>query len=132
MGREGELARIREFLDAVHTASAALILEGTPGIGKTTLWSAGVGLAEDRSSRVLVHGAIDESIPVGAAEDFHQVPLDAGYRGEPRVLEGIGHSSLVSENPSFAESARQWERCLLRPPGSLLSLSSQGRHDHGR
>jgi class 3 adenylate cyclase/DNA-binding CsgD family transcriptional regulator len=52
LGREEELARIDGFLNAA-TAPAALVLEGDAGIGKTTLWAAGVRLAGERSFRVL-------------------------------------------------------------------------------
>jgi hypothetical protein len=40
VGREEELGAIREFLDAVERL-AALVIEGEPGIGKTTLWREG-------------------------------------------------------------------------------------------
>lgn len=52
VGRRGELAAVEELLD-VGRLPAALVLEGEAGIGKTTLWSAGVDLARERSYRVL-------------------------------------------------------------------------------
>jgi DNA-binding CsgD family transcriptional regulator len=53
VGREAELAVLDRFL--VEGASAgALVLSGGPGIGKTTLWLAGVELARKRGFRVLV------------------------------------------------------------------------------
>jgi DNA-binding CsgD family transcriptional regulator len=51
-GRELELARIESFLDG-DTGPASLGLEGEPGIGKTTLWRAGVDAARDRGLLVL-------------------------------------------------------------------------------
>lgn len=53
VGRDAELAMISEFLDGAPDGPALLLLEGEPGIGKTTLWNAGLRLAENRSLRVL-------------------------------------------------------------------------------
>ncbi len=51
LGRESELAAIERF---VGTASlGALVLDGPAGIGKTTLWLAGVHLGRERGARVL-------------------------------------------------------------------------------
>jgi DNA-binding CsgD family transcriptional regulator len=52
IGRTNELETISRRLDA----GGALILEGDAGIGKTTLWRAGVELARERGFRVLVAG----------------------------------------------------------------------------
>jgi DNA-binding CsgD family transcriptional regulator len=49
-GREHELAGLGDFLSA---QDPVLLLAGGPGIGKTTLWEAGVELARDRGFRVL-------------------------------------------------------------------------------
>jgi hypothetical protein len=51
VGRERELATVEEL---VHTTGArALVLVGGPGIGKTTLWEAGVTAAREAELRVL-------------------------------------------------------------------------------
>jgi hypothetical protein len=42
VGREDELASIHAFFDQAEGGPAALVLEGEPGIGKSTLWLAGV------------------------------------------------------------------------------------------
>ena len=52
VGRESELDRIGAFLDG-QLGSLALWLEGVAGIGKTTLWRAGIELGRDRDYRVL-------------------------------------------------------------------------------
>ena len=52
-GRERELARLDSFLESLPSGSAAFLLEGEPGIGKTTVWRAGVAAAEARGFRVL-------------------------------------------------------------------------------
>ncbi len=51
VGREGEIDRLHGFLN--RDAPGALLLVGQPGIGKTTLWEAGVDAAVERGHRVL-------------------------------------------------------------------------------
>ncbi|HXH98322.1 MAG TPA: AAA family ATPase [Gaiellaceae bacterium] len=46
IGREEELAAVDAFLDGIEEGPSALVLSGEPGIGKTVLWEAGVGLAD--------------------------------------------------------------------------------------
>jgi len=53
VGRDAELALIRDFVAGVSDGALALVLEGEAGVGKTTLWSAGVAEAEERGLRVL-------------------------------------------------------------------------------
>jgi len=38
VGRDAELVAADRFLDAVRDSAQALVLEGEPGIGKTTVW----------------------------------------------------------------------------------------------
>ena len=54
VGREAELASVEHFLDSVTARPAFLVLEGEAGIGKTTIWDAGVARARERLYRVLV------------------------------------------------------------------------------
>jgi DNA-binding NarL/FixJ family response regulator len=54
VGREDELRIIEAFLDRAVDGPSVLVLEGEAGIGKSTLWSAGVGMARERAGRVLV------------------------------------------------------------------------------
>ena len=53
IGRAAELAAIEQLLDAVLAGPAAMVLEGDPGIGKTTLLRAAHVAAERRKIRVL-------------------------------------------------------------------------------
>ena len=52
VGRERELAAVREFLGAGRSLGT-FVLTGGPGVGKTTLWEAGVDVARERRLRVL-------------------------------------------------------------------------------
>ena len=53
IGRDAELARVEEFLGAIGSGPAALLLEGEIGIGKTALWNQGLASAAERGLRVL-------------------------------------------------------------------------------
>jgi DNA-binding CsgD family transcriptional regulator len=52
VGREAELAKVRELFEA-GAQVRALVLAGDPGIGKTTLWEAGIDAAREQGLRVL-------------------------------------------------------------------------------
>jgi DNA-binding CsgD family transcriptional regulator len=54
VGREAELASIHAFLERPAEGPVALVLEGEAGIGKSTLWVAGVESARERGLLVLV------------------------------------------------------------------------------
>jgi hypothetical protein len=53
VGREREVAALTAFLDSIPSGPRALLLEGEPGIGKTTLWREAVRHAGHRGYRVL-------------------------------------------------------------------------------
>lgn len=53
VGRDAELASLRDFVVSVSDGAAALVLQGDAGVGKTTLWAAGVAEAEEQGLRVL-------------------------------------------------------------------------------
>jgi DNA-binding CsgD family transcriptional regulator len=53
VGRDEELRSLSAFLDRTAEAPMGLVLEGDAGIGKSTLWLAGVEAARERGFRVL-------------------------------------------------------------------------------
>ncbi len=53
VGRGVELAAVERFVERSQTGLAALVLEGEPGIGKTTIWQAALAAASDRGFRIL-------------------------------------------------------------------------------
>ncbi|HEY7604331.1 MAG TPA: AAA family ATPase [Gaiellaceae bacterium] len=75
VGRDGELDSLRAFVDA-HDSPRALVLEGDAGIGKSTLWLAGVEHARSQGWRVL------SSRPVEAEHSL-------GYVGLSDLLEPV-------------------------------------------
>src|SRR5215216_2746243 len=54
VGRDRELSSLYAVLDRAADGPAALLLEGEAGIGKSTLWRAGVDTARARGFRVLL------------------------------------------------------------------------------
>jgi Cdc6-like AAA superfamily ATPase len=54
VGRDAELRTTARFLDSLAGQPQALLLEGEPGIGKTTLWLAAVEQARQHGFRVLL------------------------------------------------------------------------------
>ena len=64
IGRERELAEITRFLDEGPAPPAALVVEGEPGIGKSTLWRRGIELAQGRGYRVLSSRPADSEAAV--------------------------------------------------------------------
>ena len=53
VGRDAELASISDFVARISDGASALVLEGEAGMGKTTLWRAGVETAETAGLTVL-------------------------------------------------------------------------------
>ena len=53
LGRDAELASLRDFVERAASGAAALVLEGEAGMGKTTLWRAAVEHAEGVGLTVL-------------------------------------------------------------------------------
>ena len=86
VGREDELAAFDEFLDVGDRPSRALVLDGDPGIGKTTLWQYAVARARAGPSRVL-----------SCAPARSEAPL--AYASLRDLFDGVG-DDLVSRLPS--------------------------------
>ena len=53
VGGQAELTSIRTLVERAEGGALALVLEGEAGIGKSTLWQAGVEVARERGYRVL-------------------------------------------------------------------------------
>ena len=80
IGREIELDALHRFIDAIPKGPCALVFEGEAGIGKTTLWDAGVAQARERSFRVLsARSTASEGglSYVGLFDVLHEVPEEA-------------------------------------------------------
>lgn len=107
IGRDDELAAVGSFLTSVTEGPAALILEGDPGIGKTTLWKEAVAAARRNDFRVLACRPV-------------QSETRLSYGGLGDLLEEV----VVHVLPSLPEPQRDaLEIALLR------ATSARGRPD---
>src|SRR6478735_8103611 len=91
VGRDTALGDVAQFVDAVEAAPAALLLEGEPGIGKTTLWRSAQAAAADRGHRVLAATAVEgeADLPFVALRDLlDDVSADAAplRSDDPRAV----------------------------------------------
>ncbi|MGB3356138.1 MAG: AAA family ATPase [Mycobacterium sp.] len=99
MRRPVEARAIDGFLAAATKAPAALVIEGEPGIGKTTLWLAALSQAAESGFQVLsARGAQSESI--------------LAYTGLEDLLGDVDHA-VIAELPAPQRAAV--ENVLLRP-----------------
>jgi DNA-binding CsgD family transcriptional regulator len=85
VGREGELAQVRSFVESVPEGPSALLLEGAAGIGKSTLWQAGAAIARARGYRLLACRAAESEARLSYAAlgdllDFELPDLPAPQR----------------------------------------------------
>jgi DNA-binding CsgD family transcriptional regulator len=78
VGRDPELRVVDEFLSRLPTAPGVLLLEGEPGIGKTTVWLAGRNAARRLGYRVFSCRPIQTETPLAyvALADLLEPVLD--------------------------------------------------------
>lgn len=72
VGREEELTQIQRFVESHAVTSSALVIEGAPGIGKTTLWREALRLLDARGFRILraTPSASETALPLSALTDL--------------------------------------------------------------
>jgi DNA replication protein DnaC len=82
LGRDAEIELLTSLLDGIGAGGGALVLYGEPGIGKSRLLAAAVGLACERGLVVLKTSGVQSEAQLAFA-GLHQLlrPLRA-YRGE--------------------------------------------------
>ncbi len=97
VGRDAELHEVSRFLDGVVSGPCALVLEGSAGIGKTTLWSAGVQAATERGHRVLTTRAAESEarLSYAALGDILGAASDVAFRGMPAPLRQALDAALL-------------------------------------
>ncbi len=111
VGRDAELDRISSFLGE-SAGPAALLIEGPPGIGKSTLWQAAVDAAETRALRIL---------RCRSAEAEMQLP----YAALGDLLEDDVEGAL-SELPDPQRRALRVALLLAEPEGSAADPRGVG------
>jgi hypothetical protein len=78
VGREAELRELVQLLDSATDGPAALLLEGDPGIGKTTVWKEALAEAGNRGFRVLSCGPaeVERDLAFAALGDLLEPALE--------------------------------------------------------
>jgi DNA-binding CsgD family transcriptional regulator len=109
VGRQAELVRVELFLDSLASGSAKLLVQGEPGIGKTSVWRSGVDAAIARGVRVL------RSCPAESESSL-------SYAGLADLLTGI-EDEAVRLLPDAQRDAL--ERALLRRAADFGSPDSR-------
>ncbi|HEX2284873.1 MAG TPA: AAA family ATPase [Mycobacterium sp.] len=77
--RPSDEKAVCELLESASSAPSALLIDGEPGIGKTTLWSAALEYARDHAFRVL-------SARVASAESVQAYTALADLLGDVEPL----------------------------------------------
>src|SRR5262249_23803111 len=101
IGRDEDLARLQDFLVGENGTTNVLVLEGDPGIGKTTLWRAGVDRALEAGFRVLEArpAAPERELSFAALGDL-LVPLHDDIANLPEPQRRALRIALVLEDPA--------------------------------
>jgi DNA-binding CsgD family transcriptional regulator len=108
VGRDAQVSLVYKFLDGATNGPTALVLDGEPGIGKSTLWLAGVEHARSLGCQVLSarpaeaeHGLAH----VGLGDLFEDVLEDVLVRlSGPRRRALEGALLLVDETPDAVDA----------------------------
>jgi DNA-binding CsgD family transcriptional regulator len=100
-GRRSELGVIAQFLDEVPQRSSALVLVGEAGIGKTTLWEAGVESASIRGWLVLKArpGASETTMTFAALGDLLDPVVDEVLDEIPSMQRSALRTALLRAEP---------------------------------
>jgi DNA-binding CsgD family transcriptional regulator len=125
VGREPELAAIERFLTALPGTSAALVIEGEAGIGKTTLWLEAVRSAESRGFHVLRARPAESEARLSYAALADLVgDVFGDLRGAlPAVQERALAAALLRAEPDEAAEPRTTATGLV---GILAALADRG------
>ncbi|TPG37049.1 AAA family ATPase [Mycolicibacterium hodleri] len=91
VSRARERQAVDDLLDATETEPAGLVIVGEPGIGKTTLWLAGLARAQERGFRVLSTRADEAESVLGYA-----AVADLLEDVEAEVLDGLHELQRVA------------------------------------
>jgi DNA-binding CsgD family transcriptional regulator len=121
VGRDRELEQIESFLDAGRGVARVLVLEGDAGIGKTTLWRAGLYAARARGYRVLACGAAEAETQLAftTLRDLLDAVFDEFADALPKPQRRALAVALLREEPG----ATPPEPSLI----AVASLSALGR-----
>src|SRR5262245_30830483 len=105
VGRQAEAARVADFLDG---GIGAFVLDGDAGIGKTTVWLAGVEAARERGVRTLVARATETEtqLPYATLADLLDPVADDALRRLPLPQRRALEVALVRREAETTWDAR--------------------------
>jgi len=109
VGRESELADVNDFVEKTLSEPAALVLEGDAGIGKSTVWLAGVDHARRQGARVLSSRPAEAErglAYVGLGDLFEPVLDDVLPELAPPRRRALEVALLLEETTAAAVDAR--------------------------
>jgi predicted ATPase len=122
LGREAEIAEITRFIESTPDGPSALILGGAAGIGKTTLWNAGVALAVETGHQVLACRAAESEarLSYAALGDLLEVELPELPGPQRRALDAALLRAEVEGSPPDQRAVS------LATLGVLRALATSG------
>jgi DNA-binding CsgD family transcriptional regulator len=126
VGREEELTRLQAFVGDAPIGARALVLQGEAGIGKSTLWLAGVAHARECGWRVLSSQPAEAELAlahVGLGDLFEGV-LDEVVLSLTTPRRHALEVALLREEPSEARVDRRALAVAVR--AALETLSQRG------
>ena len=126
VGRERELASVSRLLEPVEEGLRVLLLEGEPGIGKTTVWEHALADAAERGYRVLAcrPAEAEAKLAFTALGDLLAPIADHGLPGLPEPQRAALEVALLRAAPSGAPPDR---RAVGTAVYSLLRRSAEER-----
>ena len=116
LGRDADRAYVEQVLDAVADGPVGLMLEGEPGIGKTTVWSEAVGSARRRGYRVLEAAPAEPDAQLGftaIGDLFDRLPQDLLRGLSPTQRRAVESALLVSPAPDMPVDLEALPRAVL-------------------
>ena len=125
VGRDFELARVGHFLDNITVAPTALLVEGEPGIGKTTVWVAAIAAAEARGFRVLQARAAETEVRLShaALADLVGADFEATRTALPSVQQRALAAALLRAEDDDPAQPRTIATAFV---GVLAALAETG------
>jgi DNA-binding CsgD family transcriptional regulator len=108
IGRDEELRALVAFLDETAGGPAAIVLEGEAGIGKSTLWLAGIEAARSRGFRVLVSrpAEAERGLPYAGLGDLFEHVLETVLPGLPAPRRRALEVALLLEEDDHVSDPR--------------------------
>jgi DNA-binding CsgD family transcriptional regulator/DNA polymerase III delta prime subunit len=126
VGRETELAALNSFVLRSDGSARALVLGGSPGIGKTTLWEAGVEFARHRGLRVLSArpGETEAQMSFAALADLLETVDSEAFDALPALQKHALEVAILRAEPGETPTeSRAIPAALLR----LLRVLAENR-----